>query len=105
MQAGEEMDALVLSEIFGIMPFKSENCKPYKLDMFQNPEPISYYSGDIFSAWAIVDKLRKDDVINIWCNYNWYIVTIEKPKGDIEGKAESLPHAICRAALLAVVPA
>lgn len=112
MSAGNEMDALVLYEVFRVMPFKTESGKPYRLDKFQKPEPVHNYSGDISAAWSVVEKMHKIGW-DFYCEYtrvenslqHWALFETDKCELDKCASAETLPLAICRAALLAVVPA
>jgi hypothetical protein len=111
MEAGSEMDALVLAKVFGAMAFKGEDGKPYRLDPYQNPWSVPNYSGDISAAWAVVEKMhiRKWD---FYCEYtrvqndsqHWVLFETDECEFDKCASAETLPLAICRAALLAVAP-
>ena len=102
--AGYEMDALILASVFGVMAFRDEVGRAYKLGAFQENEPVPNYSGDILSAWAVVEKLGGED-----SDYGAHIIgSINKTWRCIFSNAfvefsameATAPLAICRAALL-----
>lgn len=109
MPAGYEMNALVLAEVFDVMPFKGEDGKPYKLDSDQEPEFIPNYSEDISAAWEVVKYLQRN-------GYSFELTEHADPQGDyilqiwrrdmeisiFTSRADTAQLAICRAALLAV---
>ncbi len=120
MEAGRELDIKVVEnvmrgnfmvdEIFG----DTEAC-----NMFEKGElmascleapffaPLRRYSGDISDAQRVVDKLRN---YNIRVQFNHYTERWEaefsKRKGDVAypmAAAATIPEAICKAALLAML--
>ena len=106
MPAGREMDALILASVFDVMVFRDEGGEPYRIGFFQENEPVWNYSGNISSAWAVVEKLAGEDSelsIHITGEYpggGWRCV-LGNAFVDYEVTAETAPLAICRAALLA----
>jgi hypothetical protein len=115
MDAGREMDELILKHIFGF-----EHLPPPAMPRFQRPtehgvETIDYprpYSTDIWSAWQVVEKMIGNDwdfymenASNNRTNPDLFWVMFDKnAEGDNCAECESAPLAICRAALLAVTP-
>jgi hypothetical protein len=105
MPAGYEIDALVLASVFGVMAFRDNCGRPYKIGFFQENEPVPNYSGDMSSAWAVVEKILDGnrDIAIRSSAHGWH-VTIETKFFEYVANAETIPLAICQAALLTVIP-
>ena len=109
MPAGRELDALVAEKVM------SDNTRHFiwkrygKPDAIQSPEygGPQEYSTDIDAAWQVVEKLEIMGIrLIIWTGVNdihWYQIGEQDVVGEIH--ATTLPVAICRAALLAVMDA
>jgi hypothetical protein len=108
MQAGREMDILIIRAVFGLEP---QSCMVggHPPDCTGN---VSYpkYSTDIAAAWLVVEKLREvtplgDIHLERWDN-RWAVSTcFDRASGGWDGftYGDTAPLAICRAALLAVI--
>jgi hypothetical protein len=114
MKAGRKLDSLISEKVFGErFPFNKQ-FKDYYRPWAEDPiayEPCPYYSSDIKSAWTIVEKLlsllpNQDFHIEHWVDESfsgWQVSScyeLGKWKGWV--RAETLPHAICLAALKAI---
>ncbi len=120
MPAGPEMDALIAEKVFGITNPDPTKCPYCGYEMWVGVarsrcsicgewrySAHKEYSADISAAWEVVEKLKpfkfeisRDNGGNIDCLI-WLRETFterHKP-ADVYG-CESLPLAICRAALL-----
>lgn len=124
MPAGAEMDALVAISLFGW-----SNLQWRDADHYVSPgcgrnssSPAGYYgkgpnmecflthrySTDIAAAWLVVEKLRDSDQLESIALGNWedsrwtkWVVTLRCFADDQDGRGETAPLAICRAALKA----
>lgn len=101
MEAGRELDALIAKEVFGIekpLPGDAGILIPWEAQ-------LKHYSTRIQDAWLVVEKLNQDNA----CNLRWY-----NPEGmtsvfsvafgfgkKVGAEGETMPHAICLAALKA----
>ena len=117
MKPGREMDALVATKIFGLVPCQAESHKndeaPWdcyaRLNSPDQGGELKAYSIDIAAAWEVVEKMRdthdfylekeKDDTRWI---ANFFPTSGEFLSEDC-ASGNSAPHAICLAALKAVV--
>ena len=97
LDAGRELDAAVDTEIFGNVHPGLNNELPH-------------YSTDWGSVKAVVEKaLEAEDILEIIMGADNYVlagfrsVHSEKTKNENEVICDSLPEAICRAALLSKV--
>lgn len=63
------------------------------------------YAEDISAAWEVVDKLKREWSISIlnWGGDDPYEVIFGYQEGDCRSASQSLPEAICRAALLTTI--
>lgn len=122
MKPGRELDALVAEKVMGIpahetklffvraesgvkpthtmggLPFVAEERKESRTD-------IKPYSTDIAAAWTVVEKLQADSIVEVSGYKNDWDCLINTSGGEIPdffGSAETVPHAICLAALKAV---
>jgi len=103
MQAGREMDILIINAVFGLEP---QSC------MVGGHPPgctgnVSYlpYSTDIAAAWQVVEKLLADDItLHLQCDNGEYRAGELYWNGEWSkfADADTAPLAICRFALLAV---
>lgn len=108
MKAGRELDALIAEKVMGgkigagfYMKWPGEN----------GWKRIANYSTDIVAAWEVVEKLKSPFHFDLWrapyrakeiswsCSFSKSIDARDIVRGD----AETAPHAICLAALKAVV--
>lgn len=112
MPAGREMDALIGEYVFG---WKKGTFPVYEPMKSKHGDyivrPIAQYSTDIAVAWEVVEWIQKN-------GYSFELTEHADPQGDyilqvwrrdmerddFIARAETVPLAICRAALLAVVP-
>ncbi|MBI5950202.1 MAG: hypothetical protein HY865_00980 [Chloroflexi bacterium] len=105
MPAGKEIDYLIDNKVFGMVNISTGN--PFESDLIPN------YSTNMSDAWKVVEKslgdlfdfeLGHDETQdNVWSCVWWK--RGEKEFSPIYASAQTAPLAICRAALLAVVPA
>lgn len=100
MQAGRDLDALIVSFVFKVADFDYRD--------YRNPHfPIKKFSTDIAAAWEVVESLRARGMqTTIDTNRDGYqVATRVIRSGFYEGPAtvSTLPLAICRAALRAVL--
>lgn len=122
MQAGYDLDALIYAEVFGKMAFRAEGRweftnerdyldkgEAYYLGEHQEIIRLPRYSTDMSAAYTVIEKLHEMGAwisISILPNYKtWDVRGIlnERESNEIRfiNHDESLPLAICRAALLA----
>lgn len=108
MEPGRELDALIEQHIFGkrVEWIQDEVTDPYPIVPAEYGYIVENYSSDISAAWEVVNQMYKD---------NWDF-TLERHRfmnrdkvgaffGSLETvKAEAAPEAICKAALLAILP-
>lgn len=107
MPAGKKMNQLVWWKIFDMIP------TPHNNDMSFLPD----YSGDMNVAWSIVEKLENGQP-EILCNisrisengqhdgieWHCHLRCIDGKSTYYYAIADTVPLAICRASLLAVMP-
>jgi hypothetical protein len=103
MEAGREMDELILVHIFGYtkLPFPAmpEFQKPAENGVYATYH-VNRYSTDIKSAWDVAEKNRGDAFALLKSPiYGGYFFTYKHERAF----GETAPLAICRAALLAVM--
>jgi len=115
MEAGREMDALVAEKVMGHTVGRDatlETFYPQYTTTVETSEGftiLAHYSTDISAAWRIVEKFKSDARIGIsMADYTngGYCFTFFGPGNfdEYECDAPTAPLAICRAALLAVLP-
>jgi len=117
LEAGREMDALILKHIFNadvIWKDSVINSVGFSPAGFHGKWPNSShvyskggYSADISAAWEVVEKLKSIGLELLLDNYspNWscdFTETLEVTS-EKEVSADTAPLAICRAALLATL--
>ena len=90
MPAGKEIDYLIDDKVFGMVNISTGN--PFESDLIPN------YSTNMSDAWKVAEKSGVGMLNNVHGIWECYV-------GNVVGKSKSAPLAICRAALLAVVPA
>jgi hypothetical protein len=102
MPAGREMDELIRLEILDLEVFTTPEGKLLGEGTFQE---IPHYSTDIAAAWEVVEKMRINDweFYLEWENQPWALFENDKCMLDKCAEAITVPLAICRAALLAVL--
>jgi len=117
MPAGREMDALIAEKIFGKVKCQAKCHNPgvrawldgrYCYALPGSPQDgaeLLLYSHDISAAWEVVEKMGmimdlfyRPDVIPKWAGNKWYC-KFECHDRQGYSSAETLPLAICRAAL------
>ena len=109
MEAGRELDALVAEKIFGFVDLGPLQFAGLR---YQKPTTdgvvvlgrLPYYSTDIAAAWQVVEKYRcgfKLEFVDLYRRWYCEFTINENLQSAL---AETSPHAICRAALLAVTP-
>jgi len=111
MPAGREMDALIAEKVMGLW---TGPLTPLETEVALAHGMIFSYSWDIAGAWQVVEKM----VTNGWRFYcasmdigtfvDAPIRAAEFQKGDVTGpyvknKSETIPLAICKSALIAVL--
>ena len=108
MKAGRELDALVAEKVMGV-----KNMEQWLIN--HRMDETGQYSTDIAAAWEVVEKMRQrfrdssktvlfgchENLAGNWTAY-WYQSTDTMPP-QWEAISESLPEAISKAALLAVM--
>jgi hypothetical protein len=113
MPAGWEMDGLIAEKVFGHqnVVWKVRTMSTTVDGFTFNGVMIPPYSTDIAAAWMVVERLR------LWAGKRACAVDLRIwPSGSCSarvqiapyatnnnGDAETMPYAICRAALLAVI--
>ncbi len=115
MKAGRELDALVAEKVMGIELTITSQGHPYFRDGTLLRVPIAHYSTDIAAAWQVVEKMRDlgywcqmrnefeaHDGPDCWAGFTPHSTTGWNGRPDHWTQAETLPLAICLAALKAV---
>jgi len=114
MKAGRKLDSLVSEKVFGEKYPFDKKLKDYYRPWVEDPiayEPCPYYSSDIKAAWQVVEKLlsllpNQDFHIEHWADgdiSNWQVSSCYQLGEWMDWvRAETLPHAICLAALKAM---
>lgn len=104
MQVGEELDALVAEKVFNRLitwnrafQYLTEEERESNIKAFVT---IPEYSTNIVAAWEVVEKI-KTKFIEIWYDGKKWVCEIGV-HDHITATAETAPHAICLAALLAL---
>jgi len=97
MPAGQDMDLLVAEEVLKLSTDEWNN------RFFFSTGNKTKFSTDISAAWEVVEKLLDDEEYDfaIRSSVRGWHVTIEAKYDDYVANAETIPLAICRAALLA----
>jgi hypothetical protein len=116
LEAGPELDALIAQKVMGwILPPHSSIVGQMWVEPPMgrvHPEGPPPYSTDIAAAWQVVEKFNSWELQhNKWLisssgrNPNQYSATLTryKPEGFGAAVSTSMPLAICRAALKAVL--
>lgn len=112
MNVGQELDAKVAEVVMGWIDIHTFGLDNGRLSGYppgeQKTFPVPHYSTDIAAAWQVVEKLLKDGYeVHFHClpdgRFHCLIMT---DNGEIdagillwEARADTAPHAICRAAL------
>ncbi len=124
MTAGRELDALVAEKVFGVLAVHDsrdgygKGARQYPAINGNPSGPVPFYSSDIACAWLVVEKMRRDG----WA----FTLLLTPPASSVivptaafrqsvyppdcrsiqeagySSHAESVPAAICLAALKAV---
>jgi len=101
LEAGRELDVLVLKNVFG-----NEYKHIHNTDYYREGDDyvlIPFYSTDIAAAWKVVEKFDEYYIEHNATNYpdaKIFVMLGDNIDNAIE--AETLPLAICRAALKAL---
>lgn len=103
MEPGRELDALIEQHVFGkrVEWIQDEVTDPYPIVPAEYGYIVENYSSDISAAWEVVEKRNR------WFSLQWngleYVceIGIDAP---CKIGAKSAPEAICKAALLAILP-
>ena len=108
MPAGTEMDALIVENVFGLIP-------DYEVAEYYHGRPfvkglrdkyngaLPFYSTYIDSAWEVVEKInRMWNISRLPTSEKWLASFIDKVP-ILEAEADIASLAICRAALLSVM--
>jgi hypothetical protein len=101
LEAGHKLDALIAKYVFG--------CSNY----IETPPNVHWFSSDISEAWRIVEKLTSIEYVKVRCevsHYHGYNCRISAPDEsqqtipmkDAAVFAETMPLAICQAALISL---
>lgn len=118
MEAGPELDRLVAEQIMGWEEGRNFSMWPEQGVHISVGDGIGFFwrpSTDITAAWEVMTKLCElgmvPEVYGMWLTKKkneWYIVlwySVEDLTAAARAKASTLPLAICRAALLAMMRA
>lgn len=120
-RAGRDLDSLVAEKVMGrtwdetlcrvcgwpIVPDGETGCWSSNCSM--RPLPLSHadaprpYSIDPAAAWQVVERMREDGwqcVISSRAD-GWYVL-FERGHDSIDAEADTMPLAVCRAALAAI---
>jgi len=127
MPAGREMNGLIFEYVFGAKWYHNKDRRNFLImpeDAYTETGEFSEgkietektpyiggrpYSKDIVEAWKVIEKLKSAWVVEVGCNDRIYWCEMYNHAGvngwvDAKSK-ESAAHAVCRAALLAVMEA
>lgn len=98
MKPGTKLDALVVEKIFdgNVAAIDVQTGEKVRLDM---PLP---YSTSISAAWEVVEKLAAHVRIQFGVNTRAHVYFVTREQGSGNAEAQTVPHAICLAALKAV---
>jgi len=109
MPAGRAMDSIIESAIFNNMCVAYSGTVLYENWFYDKAgngfqAPPKYYSTNISAAWEVVEKY-KDKFESMYYEFGKWVVlwAFNSDDGAESIKAETVPLAICRAALLAVM--
>lgn len=114
MKPGRELDALIAEKVMGLKNIRLANdgrsdylCYGKPDSIFLEGKIVPAYSTDISAAWLVVEKMQDNDWAFILDNMedfigNWQ-AHFEKDKSGWSADSESAPHAICLAALKAII--
>jgi len=115
MEAGPQLDLLIAERVMGWSEGKHFEVGDFGVVKLGEVIDIWSPSTDIAAAWEVTTKLCElgivPEVYGMWLTKKkneWYIVlwySVEDLTAAARAKAPSLPLAICRAALLAVMEA
>lgn len=126
MAAGEELDILIAKEIFGQTDFEHLEATWFEYatsngndgyDGWECPrchtsegsgkKCVTHYSGNISAAWEVVEKINEKWSMRVISYYQsdcvaniWNVRGFDK---EYHARADTVPLAICRAALLSVL--
>jgi hypothetical protein len=111
LQAGPELDALVATQVVGwsgvtVHAWATTGIPPGEGGL--RGVEIPRYSTDLAAAWEVVEFLRKEGFdFDCFCSSTklqegWSEAVFTDQIDSVQAKAETLPLAICRAALLVV---
>jgi len=106
MPAGRKMDALIDEHVFK-REIVWERGAPF-IYVLGSRESVYPYSKNITSVWDVVEKMGSVDElhdVDLRTSIRGWVCVIFNAFESFEANAETAPLAICRAALLAVVPA
>lgn len=123
MKPGRELDALIATKIFGwyfkkmptgkmLLPPDNDERKYFAAVWDENGIPgyLPEYSTDISAAWEVVEKLNEKFEVSILLDINGFAnIYLFLPQNlfyDAEFEVEnytSLPEAVCKVALMAVI--
>jgi hypothetical protein len=101
LPAGRKFDAVVAWKVFGWNSSIIETADELAmLPGTSADQLLPYYSSSIDAAFGVVERLRERwPVCRIEVQKNWYRVEYFQPSYQLDDIAQSLPLAICRAAL------
>ena len=108
LKPGAELDALVLKQVFGVDPVRSEFHKCLYFDS-RTGAAVASFSSEITAAFEVVEKFSEGECLKITkaigCirgegKWKWSVYL--NVNGYPGAQADTLPHAICLAALKAV---
>jgi hypothetical protein len=110
LEAGPELDAIIAEKVMGWEPGKIENGLAlwWETDQGTKYPHDAPFSTDISSAWEVVEFLRKEGFdfdsfsSSTRIQAGWSDVVFMSQLDEFSARAETLPLAVCRAALLAV---
>ena len=113
MEAGRDMDQLIAEKVFGYAILTEPHCDECAAmgePMFRDENgvgPIPNYSTSIADAWEVVEKLSMTTKQYWTMEYFSTGAHVEFSVGgqSYEAEEETMPHAICLAALKAMRPA
>ncbi len=107
MKAGRELDADIAEKIMGIkVHFEYSPDGPvYLLDstLLNGRYHVKNYSTNISAAWDVVEKMQETKLVRLFANGEDYICKIGGDLMFCISKCNSMPEAVCKAALLAVM--
>jgi len=102
MDSGNEMDVLIHTQVMGRLTYIQYPNRKMRWNKDGVVHPVPSYSTEIQHAWEVVEKIRETRKIYISMGNDSHSVILDSFLNGPMFGGESIPHAICLAALQAV---